>query len=109
MEIQPFNFQTINWSGIPKEELPGENGTVVRQVVFMGKIRIRRVAYSAGYTADHWCVKGHVLHCLEGEMDTALEDGRTFKLTAGMTYLVGDNSEPHRSSTQTGCQLLIVD
>lgn len=109
MEISPFNFQTIDWTTIPREELSGEQGTVVRQVVFMGNIRVRRVAYSAGYIADHWCSKGHVLHCLEGEMDTELEDGRHFKLTTGMTYLVGDNSEPHRSSTQTGCQLLIVD
>lgn len=109
MDIQPFPFQTIDWSAIPAEELPGESGTVMRQVVFMGTIRIRRVAYSAGYVADHWCSKGHVLHCLEGEMDTELADGRSFKLTAGMTYLVGDNSEPHRSSTQAGCQLLIVD
>ena len=109
MDILPFNFQTIDWSAIPKEEALGESGTAVRQVIFMGNIRIRRVTYSPGYMADHWCSKGHVLHCLEGEMDTELEDGRTFKLTKGMTYLVGDNSEPHRSSTQTGCQLLIVD
>lgn len=109
MEISPFNFQTIDWTTIPREELPGEQGTVVRQVLFMGNIRVRRVVYSAGYIADHWCSKGHVLHCLEGEMDTELEDGRRFKLSAGMTYLVGDNSEPHRSSTQIGCQLLIVD
>jgi quercetin dioxygenase-like cupin family protein len=109
MNIAPFNFQAIDWSAVPKEELPGETGTVTRQVLFMGNIRVRRVSYSAGYKADHWCVKGHVLHCLEGEMDTALEDGRVFTLTAGMTYLVGDDSEPHRSSTKTGCELLIVD
>ena len=109
MDIQPFNFQAIDWSAVPVVELPGESGTVSRQILFMGSIRIRKVFYSAGYKADHWCVKGHVLHCLEGAMDTELEDGRVFTLTAGMTYLVGDNSEPHRSSTQTGCQLLIVD
>ena len=40
MEIQPFPFRTIDWTAIPKEELPGESGTVVRQVVFMGNMLI---------------------------------------------------------------------
>ena len=31
------------------------------------------------------------------------------KLTAGMTYFVGDNNEAHRSSTAVGCKLFIVD
>jgi quercetin dioxygenase-like cupin family protein len=109
MEIAPFSFQTLDWSTIPKEELPGESGTVWRQVFFMGNIRIRKVEYAAGYVADHWCHKGHVLHCLSGQMETQLQDGRVFTLTAGMTYFVGDNCEPHRSSTQTGCLLFIVD
>ena len=30
-------------------------------------MRIRLVEYSAGYLADHWCQKGHIVHCLEGE------------------------------------------
>ncbi|WP_315815817.1 DHCW motif cupin fold protein [Paraflavitalea speifideaquila] len=67
MDILPFNFQTIDWSPIPREEAPGEQGSLVRQVVMMGNIRVRRVNYSAGYMADHWCTKGHVLHCLEGK------------------------------------------
>ena len=75
----------------------------------MNDIRVRKVEYSAGYKADHWCNKGHVLHCLVGEMDTELADGRIIKLSAGMTYFVGDNNEAHRSSTLTGCKLFIVD
>ena len=38
-------------------------------------IRVRMVEYSAGYLADHWCKKGHILLCLEGEMQTELADG----------------------------------
>lgn len=67
------------------------------------------VEYSAGYLADHWCRKGHILLCLEGQLDTELEDGRTFKLTPGMSYQVADNAEPHRSSTAVGAKLFIVD
>jgi len=67
------------------------------------------VEYSPGYLADHWCVKGHILFCLEGELHTELEDGRTFVLKSGMSYQVADNAEPHRSSTATGAKLFIVD
>ena len=109
MEIHSFPFQTIDWSTIPKEEHAGETGMAWWQVKQMNNIRVRKVEYSKGYKADHWCSKGHVLLCMEGEMDTELQDGRIMKLTAGMCYLVGDNNEAHRSSTETGCKLFIVD
>ena len=75
----------------------------------MNNIRIRKVEYSSGYLADHWCKKGHIILCLEGEMDTELDDGRIMKLTAGMTYFVGDDCEAHRTSSKNGCKLFIVD
>jgi quercetin dioxygenase-like cupin family protein len=109
MNISSFPFQTFNWSSIPKEEHKGEIGFAYWQVFIMNNLRVRKVEYSAGYKADHWCSKGHVILCLEGEMDTELDDGRIMKLTAGMTYFVGDDCEAHRSSTKTGCQLFIVD
>jgi quercetin dioxygenase-like cupin family protein len=74
-----------------------------------GSIRVRMVEYTPGYLADHWCVKGHILLCLKGELETELEDGRQFKLTVGMNYQVADNAEPHRSFTKTGATLFIVD
>ena len=74
-----------------------------------GAIRVRIVEYSPGYLADHWCKKGHILLCLEGELHTELEDGRKFVLLPGMSYQVADDAEPHRSSTATGAKLFIVD
>ncbi len=74
-----------------------------------GGIRVRRVDYSPGYRADHWCSKGHILFCLEGELHTELQDGRTFTLVPGMSYQVADNAEAHRSSTALGARLFIVD
>ena len=109
MNLPSFPFQTLDWSPVPREEHTGETGIVKSQVFMMGEIRIRKVEYSPGYKADHWCSKGHIILCLEGEMDTELDDGRTMKLTAGMTYFVGDDCEAHRSSTKTGCVLFIVD
>lgn len=74
-----------------------------------GTIRVRMVEYSAGYFANHWCEKGHILLCLEGELHTELADGREFTLTQGTSYQVADNAEPHRSHTKTGAKLFIVD
>ena len=109
MTITPFPFQTLDWSSIPKEEHKGETGILYRQVFMMGEIRIRKVEYCAGYKADHWCSKGHIILFLDGEMETELDDGRIMKLTAGMSYFVGDGGEAHRSSTKNGCTLFIVD
>jgi hypothetical protein len=54
-------------------------------------------------------VKGHILFCLEGQLDTELADGRKFTLTAGMSYQVADQAEPHRSATAIGAKLFVVD
>jgi hypothetical protein len=109
MNIHSFPFQTIDWTHVPREEHKGESGMAYWQTKMMNNIRVRRVEYSAGYKADHWCKKGHVLFCMEGSMNTELEDGRILELRPDMCYFVGDNSEAHRSFTTTGCQLFIVD
>jgi hypothetical protein len=43
------------------------------------------------------------------KMHNELEDGRTFTLTAGMSYQVADNAQPHRSTSPMGAKLFIVD
>jgi quercetin dioxygenase-like cupin family protein len=109
MKISSYPFQTLNWSSIPKEEHKGETGIAYWQVQQVNIIRVRMVEYSPGYKADHWCSKGHIILCLEGEMQTELKDGRIMKLSKGMCYFVGDNNEPHKTSTASGCRLFIVD
>jgi len=109
MQLRDQPFADIDWNAIAPEEHPGETGIARWRTVRMGDIRIRRVDYSAGYRADHWCEKGHILHCLEGELRTELRDGRTIVMRAGMSYLVADGAEPHRSSTAAGAKLFIVD
>lgn len=107
--MSQFPFQTINWEEIPAVEYPGETGTSTWKVLQLPGLRIREVEYSAGYLADHWCTRGHIVHCLEGEFDSELSTGETVKLTAGMTYVVSDGQSAHRSCTGTGARLLIVD
>ncbi len=67
------------------------------------------IEYSPGYAADHWCSKGHILLCLEGELFTELEDGEVFTLVPGMTYQVGDDTARHRSFTPKGAKLFVLD
>jgi hypothetical protein len=42
-------------------------------------------------------------------MTTDLEDGRSFRLAAGQSYQVADGDGAHRSHTDTGARLFIVD
>ncbi len=109
MQISTIPFGITDWSLIEQTEHRGESGMAYWRTQNFGDIRVRLVEYSAGYRADHWCRKGHILLCLEGELCTELEDGRMFTLTAGMSYQVADNAEPHRSSTTLGTKLFIVD
>lgn len=109
MKIQNVPFCTVDWSQVTRTEHPGETGTAFWRTLEIGNIRVRMVEYSPGYKADHWCNRGHVLLVLEGELDTELSDGRKFKLAAGTSYQVADNANPHRSSTDTGAKLFIVD
>jgi quercetin dioxygenase-like cupin family protein len=99
-----------DWSAVEPELHPGETGSATWRTVMLGEVRIRRVDYSPGYLADHWCERGHILYVLSGELDTELKDGRTFRLSAGMSYRVSDFGDAaHRSSTALGAQLFIVD
>jgi hypothetical protein len=103
----PFNI--TDWSQVPTTEHAGTFGTAMWRTQTHGGIRVRMVTYSPGYVSDHWCSKGHVLLCMQGELETRLEDGRTFTLTPGMSYQVADNAEPHRSHTAVGATLFVVD
>ena len=109
MQMEGIPFGTTDWSTLERTEHKGETGTAYWWSKQFGDLRVRMVEYTPGYLADHWCAKGHVLLCLEGELHTELEDGRTFVLKPGMSYQVADNMEPHRSSTAVGARLFIVD
>jgi hypothetical protein len=109
MQIDGIPFGTTDWSKVPSTEHAGATGMALWRTRQFGPIRVRRVDYTPGYLADHWCSKGHILLVLAGELDTELEDGRRVTLTAGMSYQVADGAEAHRSSTRTGATLFIVD
>lgn len=109
MQMSDIPFGLTDWAQVEPTEHPGETGRALWRTRQFGALRVRLVEYSPGYRADHWCSKGHILLCLEGQLETELADGRKFLLTPGVSYQVADNTDPHRSSTQTGAKLFIVD
>jgi len=109
MKMMSMPMTITDWSQVPVSEHPGDSGVATWRTQNFGDIRVRRVEYSPGYAADHWCSKGHVLFCLNGSLEVKIADGREFVLHAGHSYHVGDGDPPHRSTSATGAQLFIVD
>lgn len=109
MKIEGVPFTRIDWSTVPTTHHDGTTGKAIWRTVEQGNIRVRLVDYSAGYLADHWCSRGHVIHVLSGTLITELKDGREIATPAGSTYIVEENGEPHRSRTVEAVSLFIVD
>lgn len=107
--MKAIPFQTIDWDEIPETEHIGQTGTSYWKTVQLDGLRVRIVTYSAGYFANHWCQKGHLVHCLEGEFVSQLETGEKVTLSRGMSYIVSDDASSHRSLSKNGVKLLIID
>jgi len=102
-------FQLIDWSLIEKVEHKGEAGIALWQTIQFEGLRIRLVEYLNGYLADHWCQKGHIVYCLDGEFVSELSTGEKISLKKGETYVVSDELSSHRSASENGVKLLIID
>ncbi|MEP6646923.1 MAG: DHCW motif cupin fold protein [Saprospiraceae bacterium] len=106
MEI-PFTL--IDWSALALKTKEGSSGASAQKVMEFPGLRVRIVEYSPGFMADHWCQKGHIVHCLAGSFESEMESGEKFHLSAGMTYVVSDGMSSHKSNTKNGTTLLIID
>jgi quercetin dioxygenase-like cupin family protein len=109
MQLRDIPFGTTDWNSVDSTIHPGVTGVAHWRTRQFGAVRVRMVEYTPGYVADHWCEKGHILLCLEGELHTELKDGRAVTLRPGMSYQVADGAEPHRSAAPNGAMLFIVD
>ncbi|MCP4218557.1 MAG: hypothetical protein GY765_28240 [bacterium] len=109
MDNKNIPFQTIDWSKVSKTEHKGDPGIAYWQTLQFDGLRIRIVEYCPGYVADHWCEKGHIVYCLEGEVVNEQKDGANSVLTPGMSYVVSDDLSSHRSVTTKGAKLMIID
>ena len=104
MEFENNTFQSIDWNSVPKEIHAGETGTAYWQTIQFQGLRVRIVEYSENYLADHWCAKGHIVHCIEGEFVSELATGEKIRLEKGNTYIVTDQMSLHRSLTSKGVE-----
>ena len=102
-------FMTLDWATVKKIEHKGETGTSFWQTLQFDGLRIHVVEYSKDYLADHWCQKGHIVYCIEGEFVSELQNGDKFILTKGMSYVVSEDMSSHRSISASGVKLLIID
>ena len=109
MALTDIPFGITDWSQVPTTEHTGDPGVATWRTREFGSVRVRMVEYSPGYVADHWCSRGHILLVLEGTLTTELADGEIVTMEAGSSYQVGDDVRPHRSSTELGARLFIVD
>jgi len=109
MNQNSIPFQTTDWNNIPTTTHPGDTGYAYWQTLQFGDLRIRMVEYSENYLANHWCEKGHIVYCIDGEMVSELSTGESYKLSKGMTYQVSDDLSSHRSFSKQGVKLLIID
>ncbi|WP_317898706.1 DHCW motif cupin fold protein [Aurantibacillus circumpalustris] len=99
----------IDWHNTPTEKSNGAKGFASSKIKLFGDIKIRQVQYSADYLADHWCVKGHIIHILEGELILDYKDGTSHIITANTTYIVGDDGIPHMAKSINGALVLVID
>jgi hypothetical protein len=109
MHMPAMPMSITDWTEVESTQHLGDTGHALWRTRNFGDIRVRMVEYSPGYSADHWCSKGHVILCLSGGIDIELGDGTRLALREGQSYHVGDGDPPHRSTTATGATLFIVD
>jgi hypothetical protein len=105
MRIEGVPFATIDWSTIHPTEHPGDTGKAIWQTLEQGNLRVRKVEYSPGYKANHWCSRGHVLHVMSGELTTELEDGRVFtsKQATPTSSLTAPNPIARKLQSERNC------
>ncbi|WP_431094696.1 DHCW motif cupin fold protein [Polaromonas aquatica] len=109
MQMNEIPFGTTDWSNVERTEHSALKGKAFWRTRKFGDVRVRIVEYTPGYVSDHWCNKGHILLCLEGELHTELDNGSVHVLLPGMSYQVADGAEAHRSTSPSGAKLFVVD
>jgi hypothetical protein len=115
MKLPDMPLGAIDWAEIASETAAGISSTASGRVVRYGDIQMRVVDYGAGYVADHWCTKGHILFVISGDLAIEHKDGTRFDLIPGMVWHVGDNDvgdgsfSPHRVVCTGGARVFIVD
>ena len=110
MKLENVGLGAVDWSQVPAVVQAGETGTATARARALGDIQVRLVDYGAGYRADHWCAKGHIVHVIAGDLVIEHRDGTRFALGPGMSWHAPDDAgPPHRVLCDHGATVFIVD
>ena len=72
MQMSGIPFGVTDWLAIEMQTFAGDAGMATWRTRQFADLRVRMVEYTPGYVADHWCQKGHILLCVEGELQTTV-------------------------------------
>jgi hypothetical protein len=110
MKLTNLPTGVTDWASLGASSAPGASGIATILSQQFADIQLRHVTYSAGYAADHWCHKGHIVFVIAGAAVIEHQDGRRYELSAGMTYHVPDDERaPHRVTSRDGASMFILD
>jgi len=110
MRLENLPVGITDWSQVPASAHHGASGTATARTRQFGEIQLRLVDYSAGYLADHWCSKGHLVFVVAGDLTIEHQDGQRYALRPGMSYQVADDDgPPHRALSESGATVFVLD
>jgi hypothetical protein len=109
MELTNLNTQLIDWDSITPIETKGKTGINTAQEFSGGGYKIRLSVYSAKYESDHWCEKGHIIHCIDGSMIMKIRDNEDVYLTAGKSLLLGEGDQHMAVTGDDPAKIFIID
>jgi len=108
-ERSSIPFSQIKWQQIPSISKEGDSGTSLCKKFELPGLSICKVEYSAGYRSDFCFEKGQIFHCLEGEIIIEISGTDNINLSSGDTWLVSNDTSSHRSFSEKGVKLLIIE
>jgi len=111
MKLTCMAEAVTDWSRSPVATVPGASGAAQMRARQTGEVQLRIVDYGAGYLADHWCSKEHIIYVISGALAIEHEDGTpACALGEGMSWHVADGEGPaHRVRSEAGARVFIVN
>jgi len=109
MELKGFDTQLINWENLKSAETPGVRGKNTAKETNFGGYRIRLAEYSSNYETAEWCDKGHIIHCIDGELTLHFKSGKTILLTGGNSLVIADGDAHKAETGSLPARLFIID
>lgn len=109
MKLENFTTELINWETIKQTETGGETGINTAGEFTAGNTRIRIAEYSANYKSAEWCDKGHIIHCIAGEITLFFSNGNEIMLGEGKSVVIADGDSHIAETGSKPARLFIAD